>query len=86
MLIDRHLKFQLPQPWNDQIFETDKIGPINFIVGPNGSGKSQFAKVLLGNMRSQGWDTRFLGTDRLNENDEIPGDGKTIRRQFYRRD
>ena len=61
MLIDRHLKFQLPQPWNDQIFETDKIGPINFIVGPNGSGKSQFAKVLLGQYEKSGLGYTFPG-------------------------
>ena len=72
MLIDRHLKFQLPHPWNDQIFETKKIGVINFLVGPNGSGKSQFARVLLDYMRSQGWDTRFLRTDRLNEMTRSP--------------
>ena len=72
MLIDRQLKFQLPHPWNDQVFETKKIGAINFLVGPNGSGKSQFAKVLLDHMRSQGWDTRFLGTDRLNEMTRSP--------------
>ena len=72
MLIDRHLKFSLPHPWNDQIFGTDKIGAINFLVGPNGSGKSQFAKALLGHMRSQGLDTRFLGTDRLNEMTRSP--------------
>ena len=80
MLIDRHLKFQLPHPWKDQVFETKKIGAINFLVGPNGSGKSQFAKTLLGYMRSQGWDTRFLGTDRLNEMTKSP----EIERQFGR--
>ena len=78
MLIDRHLKFHLPHPWNDRVFETEKIGAINFLVGPNGSGKSQFAKTLLGYMRSQSWDTRFLGTDRLNEMTRSP----TIERQF----
>lgn len=78
MLIDRHLKFQLPYPWRNQIFETRKIGAINLLVGPNGSGKSQFAKVLLDHMRSQGWDTRFLGTDRLNEMTRSP----TIEQQF----
>ena len=78
MLIDRHLKFQLPHPWKDQVFETKKIGAINFLVGPNGSGKSQFARTLLGYMRSQGWDTRFLGTDRLNEMTRSP----TIEQQF----
>ena len=78
MLIDRHLNFQLPNPWKDQIFETKKIGAINFLVGPNGSGKSQFAKALLGYMSSQGWNTRLLGTDRLSEMTKSP----TIERRF----
>ena len=78
MLIDRYLKFQLPHPWRVQIFETRKIGAINLLVGPNGSGKSQFAKALLGYMRSQGWETRFLGTDRLSEMTRSP----EMERQF----
>ena len=45
-MIDLNLKLQLPPPWKGQLFETDKIGPVNFLVGPNGSGKSQFAMTL----------------------------------------
>ena len=72
MLIDRHLKFHLPPPWKDKLFETNKIGAINFLVGPNGSGKSQFAKILLSYMRSHSLAPRLLGTDRLNEMTRSP--------------
>ena len=82
MLIDRHLKFRLPHLWNDRVFETEKIGAINFLVGPNGSGKSLFAKSLLDHMRSQGLNTRFLGTDRLNEMTRSPEFERRFGRHF----
>ena len=52
-MIDLNLKLQLPPPWKGQLFETDKIGPVNFLVGPNGSGKSQLGRegqLLLGSL------------------------------------
>jgi predicted ATPase len=60
-MINKHLMFALPKPWNQKQFETPQIGIINFLVGPNGSGKSKFAETLhayLGN-------ARMLGTERL---------------------
>ena len=63
-MIDKHLSFSLPQPWEGKSFETQQIGTINYLVGPNGSGKSQFASVLF-NQLNQGGNARLLGTDRL---------------------
>lgn len=60
-MIARHLSFSLPEPWDSQVFETDEIGSLNFLVGPNGSGKSRFAKELSGSLEN----SRLLGTDRL---------------------
>ena len=62
-MIDFHLSFPLPQPWMNENFKTDKIGPINFLVGPNGSGKSRFANELVKHLEN----SRLLGTDRLSE-------------------
>ena len=62
-MIDFHLSFPLPQPWMNENFKTDKIGPINFLVGPNGSGKSRFANELVEHPEN----SRLLGTDRLSE-------------------
>jgi len=55
------LSFSLPLPWRDTTFETDQVGPLNFLVGPNGSGKSRFSEAL----KSQLENARLLGTDRL---------------------
>ena len=66
-MIDYHLSFPLPQPWVNQVFETDQIGPINFLVGPNGSGKSRFAKELANSVQN----SRLLGTDRLSGMEQI---------------
>ena len=55
------LSFTLPIPWQNTSFETEQIGPLNFLVGPNGSGKSKFAETL----RSQLGNARLLGADRL---------------------
>ena len=63
-MIDMHLSFNLPTPWKDQVFETEQVGKLNFMVGPNGTGKSQFAKVLNDQLKSHG-NSRLLGTDRL---------------------
>lgn len=60
-MIDHPLSIQLPPPWTDGVFETNKIGPVNFLVGPNGSGKSQFAQSLLRVLKTG----RLLDTDRL---------------------
>ena len=60
-MIKTNLSFSLPQPWKEQAFETQQIGPINYLVGPNGSGKSQFANELTKYLPNP----RLLGTDRL---------------------
>ena len=60
-MIDFDLSFSLPSPWENQSFETDQVGPINYLVGPNGSGKSQFANELTNYLA----DPRLLSTDRL---------------------
>ena len=65
-MINTNLSFPLPSPWEGKSFETNQIGPINFLVGPNGSGKSRFASALL-NQLNQGGNARLLGTDRLKE-------------------
>ena len=65
-MIDLTLECQLPPPWNNQIFTTNQVGSINFLVGPNGSGKSQFAEELVKQLRKNGT-VRLLATDRLSE-------------------
>ena len=60
-MININLSFPLPQPWEGQRFQTQQIGPINYLVGPNGSGKSQFANGLTKCLSNP----RLLGTDRL---------------------
>lgn len=60
-MISKPISFDLPIPWRQKRFETEKIGSINFLVGPNGSGKSKFAEVLQKNLVG----ARILGTDRL---------------------
>ena len=60
-MIGRNLSFPLPQPWEKQTFETQQIGPINYLVGPNGSGKSRFASEMVKHLEK----SRLLGTDRL---------------------
>ena len=64
-MIDEQISFDLPQPWENQKFETDKIGAVNFLVGPNGSGKSRFADELYRHVRQRPGGARLLGTDRL---------------------
>lgn len=60
-MFDVTIKFELPPPWIGKIFQTSRIGYINFLVGPNGSGKSKFSDAL----RAQLVEARLLGTDRL---------------------
>ena len=67
-MIETNLSFSLPEPWSRETFETQQIGPINYLVGPNGSGKSQFARVLSNQLQSIVGNARLvrlLGTDRL---------------------
>ena len=65
-MIETNLSFRLPHPWeNNELFEANQIGPINFLVGPNGSGKSQFSNILYNQLRTQFGSGRLLGTDRL---------------------
>ena len=66
-MIEKHLSVPLPVPWHDQVFTTERIGAINFMVGPNGSGKSQFANTLFSFLYNILGRVRFLGTDRLAE-------------------
>ena len=66
-MIEHNLSIPLPLPWVDQVFQTDHIGEINFLVGPNGSGKSRFA-VQLSNHLSN---ARLLGTDRLSGMEQV---------------
>ena len=70
-MIDLNLKIQLPPPWKGELFETDQIGSINFLVGPNGSGKSQFARHLFNCLEGQHGGARLLGTDRLTGMEQI---------------
>ena len=75
-MIKTKLVFSLPSPWEDQSFETNQVGPINFLVGPNGSGKSRFIIALFEQLNREG-NARFLGTDRLSEMG-VPTAGKNL--------
>ena len=66
-MIDHSLSFPLPLPWISQVFQTDRIGEINFLVGPNGSGKSRFAAQLTSQLNN----ARLLGTDRLSGMEQV---------------
>ena len=66
-MIDERIAVDLPAPWSQGKFETDVVGPINYLVGPNGSGKSRFAVELLRQLKSRPRGARLLGTDRLSE-------------------
>lgn len=55
------ISFNLPKPWNEQLFTIERLGNLSFFVGPNGSGKSRFADRL----RTALPQARLLGTDRL---------------------
>jgi hypothetical protein len=61
-MIEKRISLPLPAPWKPStLFETYRIGQLNFLVGPNGSGKSRFAQELIHHLPS----ARLLGTDRL---------------------
>src|SRR5687768_12104486 len=66
-MIDKELSFDLPLPWSNKRFETERIGAVNFLVGPNGSGKSRFAEALKPHLEK----VRSLGTDRLSGMEQI---------------
>ena len=66
-MIDEPLTIDLPAPWSHTRFETNEVGPINYLVGPNGSGKSRFAAELLAHLKPRPSGARLLGTDRLKE-------------------
>ena len=66
-MIDEHISVHLPAPWPQGKFETEAVGPINYLVGPNGSGKSRFAEELLRQLKSRPSGVRWLSADRLRE-------------------
>ena len=66
-MIDEQISIDLPLPWSNQPFDTDKLGAINYLVGPNGSGKSRFANELLNLLKERAKGARLLGADRLKE-------------------
>ena len=66
-MIKEQIVIDLPPPWSQGQFETEMVGPINYLVGPNGSGKTRFATELLIQLRQRSARTRLLGTDRLTE-------------------
>ena len=82
-MIEHKLRFALPEPWKDTHFQTERFGPINFLVGPNGSGKSRFAEALKDNLPN----ARLLGTDRLrgmNKNEGLGFLGDNFEEGFRR--
>ena len=66
-MIDEQISVHLPAPWPQGKFETEAVGPINYLVGPNGSGKSRFAEELLRQLKSRPSGVRWLSADRLRE-------------------
>ena len=46
-MIEEQITVNLPAPWSHGRFETEVVGPINYLVGPNGSGKSRFEDVQI---------------------------------------
>jgi hypothetical protein len=73
-MISKKISFNLPLPWNGELFQIEHIGALNFLVGPNGSGKSRFAKQLQGQLDR----VRILGTDRLGGMEQVD-----ILRNYY---
>lgn len=59
------LNFNLPIPWNNELFEMKEIGFINYLLGANGTGKSQFAEQLKNYFTPKGLKCRVLSADRL---------------------
>jgi len=66
-VIEKQIRIDLPAPSSGDIFETEFVGPINYLVGPNGSGKSRFAERLLTGFTRSSLKARLLGADRLRE-------------------
>ena len=66
-MIEESISIDLPLPWSNEVFETDELGVINYLVGPNGSGKTRFAAELLNQLNGRVKGARLLGTDRLKE-------------------
>lgn len=56
-----NIDIELPIPWKNKRFKTDKVGYINFLVGPNGTGKSRFTEALKPILPK----CRILSSDRL---------------------
>ena len=81
-MINERIEIHLPLPWENQRFETDQIGAINFLVGPNGSGKSQFARALFGLLQQQLGGARLLGTDRLRGMEQTTPNSRVLRDVF----
>ena len=81
-MIETKLSFSLPQPWSGETFETQQIGPINYLVGPNGSGKSQFARSLFQQLKRRSGDVRLLDTDRLVGMEQSASIGHLFGRHF----
>ncbi len=55
--------FELPWPWNGEVFELQDIRAINYIVGPLFSGKTRLAQRLAATLPN----TVFVGLDRAAE-------------------
>jgi len=72
-MINLALNIPLPEPWKNKTFQTQTVGPSNFLVGPNGSGKSRFASTLKAMLPN----ARLLSTDRL-QGMEGPGGLRNI--------
>ncbi|WP_295981274.1 MerR family transcriptional regulator [uncultured Variovorax sp.] len=55
--------FELPWPWDGELFELRDVRALNYIIGPLGSGKTRFARSLAQALP----DAVFLGLQRLEE-------------------
>jgi hypothetical protein len=56
-----NIDIELPVPWKNKRFKTDKFGYINYLVGPNATGKSRFTEALKPRLPK----CRILNSDRL---------------------
>ena len=81
-MIETSLSFSLPPPWSGETFETQRVGPINYLVGPNGSGKSQFAISLFNQLKGQLGGGRLLDTDRLGGMEQSSSIDRFLGRHF----
>ncbi len=62
-------RVKIPFLWGKSSFEKTIWGSINLIVGPNGSGKSLLAEELKKQFEAQGYDSTFLRSDRVNQDE-----------------